>query len=904
MTPCKAKLSQSRQERKEKRKERCARLCARSLGRLDDLHPGLLRPAGRAGLGLLLLAALLPALPLAAVAQVEPAPAPAAAAPAAPAAAPAPAAAAPAGPAAAPALAPAAPAAPAAAPAPAAAAPAAPAAPAPALADPAPGAAPSAAAEEATFSYRTRLEAFSAHWPGLESLRGPVQVAFQALTFDLGDSLIRLKVDAQAPLPSIRRHGQTVESVPVAGALDLALPLPEIAAFLPAALHDPAGTLAGHVGLSGTLGQPRLDGTVGTQGAAITLVDLNQRLVDVLLEGSLAGDTLTVSSFSAEAGPGGCTGTGELKLRATPEGRRAPGASLWDAWQTTGRFEVKLTRFPIVTDLFPISLVDGSAELQLDARPDDTVATLTVARTEVELTDEELPQAATVPTNAAVRLVGWRGEAVEERFLAGDGRLRVEVVLAGPLHLHGSGVDLTWQGRMALDRLDRLARVEGGFDAQPGGHITLFEHRFAVNRGNLTLMGGNLDAIYDEGEVEEGGVGQASLRDPDRPPAALPLDPLVDLRALGLAVDTYVQVRVRGPWHKPELSLVSSPPLPEYQILTLLVTGRVDAVDERDGEVRRKVAALVDRFYNPSLSRQLYDRLGVDKLGLGFGSSVSEPIVTVGKQINRQLYVETVYHHNAPPDVNGKEGHVEYRLDPHWTMDTVFGDAAQGRAGVHWRSSLGGADAAGSERELEQAAGRPDVDQDGDGIPDVWDRCHLEAEDRDGYRDEDGCPDPDNDGDGIADAADRAPDAAETFNGYQDEDGEPDVAPAVRADLQGSFTPLVFAAGSARLDAQALPLLTALAELLAGFSEVQVEVNGHGDDLGAEARNQAVSRQRAEAVKAALVRGGLEPQRIAASGLGFTRPLDPAPTEEARARNRRAEIVFPAVTGPLASTPD
>src|SRR5262249_39617829 len=44
-----------------------------------------------------------------------------------------------------------------------------------------------------------------------------------------------------------------------------------------------------------------------------------------------------------------------------------------------------------------------------------------------------------------------------------------------------------------------------------------------------------------------------------------------------------------------------------------------------------------------------------------------------------------------------------------------------------------------------------DGDADGDGIPDSKDGCPNEPEDKDMFRDDDGCPDPDNDGDGILD---------------------------------------------------------------------------------------------------------------------------------------------------------
>ncbi len=65
-------------------------------------------------------------------------------------------------------------------------------------------------------------------------------------------------------------------------------------------------------------------------------------------------------------------------------------------------------------------------------------------------------------------------------------------------------------------------------------------------------------------------------------------------------------------------------------------------------------------------------------------------------------------------------------------------------------------------------------DTDKDGITDDIDECIYEAEDFDGYQDEDGCPDDDNDGDGIFDRADNCPNKAEDFDGYQDDDGCPD----------------------------------------------------------------------------------------------------------------------------------
>ncbi len=68
----------------------------------------------------------------------------------------------------------------------------------------------------------------------------------------------------------------------------------------------------------------------------------------------------------------------------------------------------------------------------------------------------------------------------------------------------------------------------------------------------------------------------------------------------------------------------------------------------------------------------------------------------------------------------------------------------------------------------------PTRDRDLDGVIDSRDLCWKEPEDKDGYRDRDGCPEPDNDGDGIDDAYDACPQEAEDQDGHADADGCPD----------------------------------------------------------------------------------------------------------------------------------
>ncbi|MBN1575293.1 MAG: OmpA family protein [Chitinispirillaceae bacterium] len=70
--------------------------------------------------------------------------------------------------------------------------------------------------------------------------------------------------------------------------------------------------------------------------------------------------------------------------------------------------------------------------------------------------------------------------------------------------------------------------------------------------------------------------------------------------------------------------------------------------------------------------------------------------------------------------------------------------------------------------------GCPVYDTDNDGITDDQDKCPQEAEDKDGFQDNDGCPEADNDNDGVVDTKDNCPDVTEDLDGFEDGDGCPD----------------------------------------------------------------------------------------------------------------------------------
>jgi OOP family OmpA-OmpF porin len=81
-----------------------------------------------------------------------------------------------------------------------------------------------------------------------------------------------------------------------------------------------------------------------------------------------------------------------------------------------------------------------------------------------------------------------------------------------------------------------------------------------------------------------------------------------------------------------------------------------------------------------------------------------------------------------------------------------------------------------------------------------------------------------------------------------------------------------------------------VAESLLANPEVRIEIGGHTDATGSAATNRRLSLQRAQSVKAYLVRKGVRPDRLETVGYGPDNPIATNDTEEGRRENRRVEL--------------
>ncbi len=100
-----------------------------------------------------------------------------------------------------------------------------------------------------------------------------------------------------------------------------------------------------------------------------------------------------------------------------------------------------------------------------------------------------------------------------------------------------------------------------------------------------------------------------------------------------------------------------------------------------------------------------------------------------------------------------------------------------------------------------------------------------------------------------------------------------------------------FESGSAALKSTSIAELTRLKELLEENPTLNIQINGHTDNVGSDADNLNLSDNRAKAVQDYLIKNGIATDRLRYKGYGENQPIDTNDTEEGRRNNRRTEFV-------------
>lgn len=101
-----------------------------------------------------------------------------------------------------------------------------------------------------------------------------------------------------------------------------------------------------------------------------------------------------------------------------------------------------------------------------------------------------------------------------------------------------------------------------------------------------------------------------------------------------------------------------------------------------------------------------------------------------------------------------------------------------------------------------------------------------------------------------------------------------------------------FAVNTAKLPPNAQPAINALADKLKNNPQEKVVIEGHTDSTGSPEHNRTLAMERAQAVRSALVRQGVDANRISVRSAGEENPIASNDTREGRRENRRAQVII------------
>jgi OmpA-OmpF porin, OOP family len=101
---------------------------------------------------------------------------------------------------------------------------------------------------------------------------------------------------------------------------------------------------------------------------------------------------------------------------------------------------------------------------------------------------------------------------------------------------------------------------------------------------------------------------------------------------------------------------------------------------------------------------------------------------------------------------------------------------------------------------------------------------------------------------------------------------------------------LIFAQGKSVIDPKSYPGLDEVVQMMKENPKIEIQLEGHTDNVGSPKANLQLSQDRVDEVKKYIVKKGISKGRIQTKAFGGSQPLGNEMTPEARTKNRRVEM--------------
>ncbi len=456
---------------------------------------------------------------------------------------------------------------------------------------------------------------------------------------------LTIEGQSEIDLASVMEGHFDPASTPLTASVDIReLDLKPFNPFLPAGVHDLRGMFSTHLLIDGTVDNPHPKGFVALNKGEMSLLNILTPFRNIGLKLDIDDTRADLQTLSVTSGKG------KLELKGWAE--------IGDGESIAAELQAQMNDFQIELPGAPQSFVDGRVAVNASGDKDKIRIDIGLRDMLVDVYTTFTKAPKDAPLNPNVVFVDEEGlkQQMKQPLNQDSPEIIAELTLETPLIIKGDFMDMEWGGGISVHLLGGNTSVNGQFELVRGRYEFL-GNSFKVDEALLSFPPGTSN------------------------------EPFLNLAANASMPDAEVLMMIKGRTSAPKLTFRSQPPMPEYQIFTLLVTGNLETNEESQDEVQGKAANLgsgLIAYQFPQLQQQLKRRLGIDRVGVSFGETADQPILTVGKRITRRIYVESAYHHNAPDDVNRTQGKVEIQLVPRWTLETFYGDANIGGIDVFW----------------------------------------------------------------------------------------------------------------------------------------------------------------------------------------------------------------------------
>ncbi len=394
-------------------------------------------------------------------------------------------------------------------------------------------------------------------------------------------------------LPLLLSRAPLSLSMPAEGSLRLKVKgagdLAHVEGFLPLGEGSLSGHYAVDLAASGTLDHPLASGRVTLSRARYENFTTGAVLEDI--NADLTGDRerMTLRSFSARDGEKGrVNASGSILLSG---GARADLTATLSNFRVAQREEATAAvsgkvriEGPLASPKIAADLVSDGVELQVPKELPPSIVHLKVTVIDSKTGTGPPPAKKSAPVLPAT--------------------LDLKITLPGRVFVHGRGLDSEWRGRLVVAGTSAEPRMSG-FLSVIRGNFSFLGKSFRIETGRISFAGG------------------------------LKTNPILDVLATASTSSITAEVHIRGPISAPQVTLSSTPSLPQDEILSQVLFGQgLGQISAAQGlELAQAAAALAGK--GPNVLDRLRGGLGLDWLRFGGASNadaILNPVPTAPTQ--------------------------------------------------------------------------------------------------------------------------------------------------------------------------------------------------------------------------------------------------------------------------------